>query len=218
MFIYVIQLGFFTLDQFSSLPASVCLWVRPSTRSLFLFTTNCQSFKWLSLSISSGGGICVFIFIIIIHCEVTSILIYLPGWHKQRYLLRWSKHVPPFRHGMLAHSLMLVSHRSPEEKFNTLRPRQNGLHFADDIFNFIFANEKVWTLTKSSLKFVPKGPISKIPALFQIMTEPMFTDAYMRHSASMSQRYTIHDVEKWLFKAVTETPFTNMAKLRVGHG
>ena len=28
--------------------------------------------------------------------------------------------------------------------FNTLRPRQNGRHFAADIFNCIFLNENVW--------------------------------------------------------------------------
>ena len=46
---------------------------------------------------------------------------------------------------------------------NTLRPRQDGRHFPDDIFKRIFFNEK---------------PLS----------EPMMvlsTDAYMRHSASM---------------------------------
>ena len=52
---------------------------------------------------------------------------------------------------------------------NTLRPRQNGRHFPDDIFNSIFLNENVWTPIKFSLKFVPKGPIDNIPALFQIM-------------------------------------------------
>ena len=52
---------------------------------------------------------------------------------------------------------------------NTLRPRQNGRHFADDIFKRIFFNENVWISIKISLKFVPKGPINKIPALFQIM-------------------------------------------------
>ena len=84
--------------------------------------------------------------------------------------------------------------------FNTLRPRQNGLHFADDIFNCIFVNENVRISIKFSLKFVPKGPINNIPALVQIMawrrpgdkplSEPvMFSqsiDAYMHHSASMS--------------------------------
>ena len=44
--------------------------------------------------------------------------------------------------------------------------------------------------------FVHKGPVNNIPALVQIMawrqpgdkalSEPMITDAYMRHSASMS--------------------------------
>ena len=52
---------------------------------------------------------------------------------------------------------------------NSLRPRQNGRHFADDIFKCIFLNENVWISIKISLKFVPKGPINNIPALVQIM-------------------------------------------------
>ena len=53
--------------------------------------------------------------------------------------------------------------------FNSLRPRQNRRHFADDIFKCIFLNENVDISIKISLKFVPKGPINKIPALVQIM-------------------------------------------------
>ena len=52
---------------------------------------------------------------------------------------------------------------------NTLRPRQNGRHFPDDIFKWIFLNEDVWIPIKISMKFVPQGPINKIPALVQIM-------------------------------------------------
>ena len=52
---------------------------------------------------------------------------------------------------------------------HTLRPRQNGRHFADDIFKCIFLNENVWIWIKISLMFVHKGPINKIPALVQIM-------------------------------------------------
>ena len=52
---------------------------------------------------------------------------------------------------------------------NTLRPRQIGRHFAEDIFKCIFVNENVWIPIKISLKFVPKGPINNIPALVQIM-------------------------------------------------
>ena len=53
--------------------------------------------------------------------------------------------------------------------FNTLRPRQNGRHFADDIFKCIFLNEDIWIAIKISLKFVPKVRINNIPALVQIM-------------------------------------------------
>ena len=51
--------------------------------------------------------------------------------------------------------------------FNSLRPRPNRRHFADDIFKWIFLNEDV--RISISLKFVPKGSINKIPALVQIM-------------------------------------------------
>ena len=53
--------------------------------------------------------------------------------------------------------------------FNTLRPRQNGRHFADDIFKCIFLNENSRISIKISLKFVHKDPINNIPALVQIM-------------------------------------------------
>ena len=52
---------------------------------------------------------------------------------------------------------------------NTLRPRQNGRHFADDIFKCIFLNENVWISLKISLKFVPKIRINNILTLVQIM-------------------------------------------------
>ena len=55
------------------------------------------------------------------------------------------------------------------KSFNTLRPRQNGRHFPDDILKCIFLNENGWISIKISLKFVPKGPINNIPALIQIM-------------------------------------------------
>ena len=81
----------------------------------------------------------------------------------------------------------------------TLRPRQNGHHLPDDILKRIFLNENVLIVIKILRKYVSKGPINNIPALFQIMawhrpgdkplSEPImvgFTDSYMHHSASMS--------------------------------
>ena len=47
---------------------------------------------------------------------------------------------------------------------------QNGRHFADDIFKCIFMNEKFCILIWILPKFVPKGPIDKKWALFQVMT------------------------------------------------
>ena len=51
----------------------------------------------------------------------------------------------------------------------TLKPRQNGRHFPDDIFKCIFLNENVWISIQIPVKFVPHGPINNMQALFQIM-------------------------------------------------
>ena len=53
--------------------------------------------------------------------------------------------------------------------FITLRPRQDGRHFADDIFTCNFFNENCCILIKFSLKYIRKGPIDQNPALVQIM-------------------------------------------------
>ena len=86
-----------------------------------------------------------------------------------------------------------------DHSINSSLPRQNGCHFADNLFICIFVNEKFCILITISLKFVPKGPIDNIPALVQIMvwrriggkplSEPMLTistDACMRHKGETS--------------------------------
>ena len=85
-----------------------------------------------------------------------------------------------------------------ENPVKTMRPRQNGRHFSDDIFKCIFLNENIWISIKMSLNFVSKGPNKKFPALIRIMArwrpdnkplrEPNmshFTATHMYHSASM---------------------------------
>ena len=52
---------------------------------------------------------------------------------------------------------------------NTLRPRQDGRHFPDDIFKLIFFNENCCILFQISLKYVPNGPFNNNTALVQIM-------------------------------------------------
>ena len=56
-----------------------------------------------------------------------------------------------------------------EVDVNTLRARQNGHHFPNNIFKCIFFYENVWISIKISLKFVPKVPIDNKPTLVQIM-------------------------------------------------
>ena len=53
--------------------------------------------------------------------------------------------------------------------FNSLRHRQNGCHFTDDLFRYICLNENVWNSITIPLNFVPRSPINNIPALVQIM-------------------------------------------------
>ena len=91
---------------------------------------------------------------------------------------------------------------------NTLRPRWNGQHFADDIFKRIFFNENVWISIKISLTFVPKGPIYNNPALVQIMaqrlpgdkplSEPMM-DSLLTHIGVTRPQWV-----KWLHAILTQ--------------
>ena len=79
----------------------------------------------------------------------------------------------------------------PYQDINTLRPGQNGRHFADDIFKWIFLNENVWIPIKISLEFVPHGQINNIPALVQIMAwrrqgdKPLFEPMMVRLPTQM---------------------------------
>ena len=50
-------------------------------------------------------------------------------------------------------------------ELNTLRPRQNGRHFAEDISMRILLIENVWISIKISPNFVPMGQINNIRAL-----------------------------------------------------
>ena len=52
---------------------------------------------------------------------------------------------------------------------NTLRPRQNGRHFTDCIFKYVFLKENVRISLKISLKLVSMVQINIIPALVPIM-------------------------------------------------
>ena len=100
---------------------------------------------------------------------------------------------------------------------NTLRPRQNGRHFPDDIFRSIFVNENVWISINISLKFVLKGPINNIPPLVQIMawrrpgdkplSEPMMVSFLMHVCVTWPQWVNIFMPlkEKWVITEIVIT-------------
>ena len=93
-----------------------------------------------------------------------------PLWrHRNGRMNRW---IPPTKTGALSHynDLILSQAFQPVAAgFNSLRPRQDGRHFADDSFTCIFFNENCCILIKFSLKYVRKGPIDNNRALVQIM-------------------------------------------------
>ena len=95
---------------------------------------------------------------------------------------------------------------------NTLRPRQDGRHFADDISTCNFLNENCCILIKFSLKYVRKGPIDNNPALVQIMarcrpgdkplSEPMMVNLLTHICVTRSQWVNVNGcywLPRWLW-------------------
>ena len=66
-------------------------------------------------------------------------------------------------------NIKVSSYKYRDPQVNTLRPRRNEQHFADDTLKRIFFNENVWISIKISLKYVPRGTKNNIRALVQIM-------------------------------------------------
>ena len=72
-----------------------------------------------------------------------------------------------------------ISQKCSAVSVNTLRSRQNGCQFADDIFKCIFSNANVRITIQISLKYVPKAPIDNKPALVQIKAWHLIRDKAM---------------------------------------
>ena len=74
-----------------------------------------------------------------------------------------------YDHSIGGNAKFITNFRLSLAQVNSLRPRSNKRHFADDIFKRIFLNENQWISPRISLKFVPKVRINNIPALVQKM-------------------------------------------------
>ena len=86
--------------------------------------------------------------------------------------------------------------------WNTLSPKQNGHHFADDISNAFLEMKHVCVSIKISVEFVPERPIDNRSAFVQVMAwhwtgdvpspEPMMvnaSDLTWRHNKLKQNRY-----------------------------
>ena len=107
----------------------------------------------------------------------------ISGFNYQLHPIAWYHHMiihtrlkfntdlikPPLKSGLGWVTTSIDLYGCNNLHINSLRPRRNRSYNADDIFKCIFLKENVWTLTKISLKFVPKSPIDNVPALVQIM-------------------------------------------------
>ena len=97
--------------------------------------------------------------------------------------------------------LSMKSMSKVHQRRNTLTLRQNGCHFADNIFKRIFLNANCCILKQTSLRFIPEGLIDNMSVLVQVrawhrtgdkpLPEQMLTQfidghLWMRHQASMS--------------------------------
>ena len=134
-------------------------------------------------------------------------LVQIMAWRRPGYLKQWWLIYRRIYASLGLNELkpfLLDRHHS--EWVNTLSPRQDGCHFPD-IFICIFLNENVWILIKISLKFVPKGPINKIPSLVQIriwrrpgtkqLSEPMMV-SLLTHICVTRPQWVKQSQEVWL--------------------
>ena len=148
--------------------------------AIFLFQVELQYFK---VNCNISRWIAIFLFQVDLHhlCLIKSIhQTQGQGWihtPQQRQInatkVPWCRIIVysmKYEHYLLCCVLLwLYFHWSMFHVVNTLRPRQNGHHFANNIFKCIFMDEKFYILLRISLKFVPKGSIENKPALVQLM-------------------------------------------------
>ena len=95
---------------------------------------------------------------------------------------------------------------------NTLRPRQDGRRFPDDIFKCIFLNENLSISIKISLKFPRKGPINNIPALVQIMAWRRPSDKPLSEQMIRLPTHICVTRPQWVYSSVDTGEFTWLPK------
>ena len=88
--------------------------------------------------------------------------------------------------------------------FYTMWPRQNGCHFADNIFKFSTLNKNCCIWNEISLKFVPEGLIDNMSVLVQIMAWHQIGDKPLSE-AIMAKFTDKNEIEKYSLAFINMT-------------
>ena len=139
--------------------------------TFFLTTISTEMDSWKAQNFKSTWWLCMFI----TTCHFLH-------WNSTLYLLNY----------VMTTFLILITLWG----WDTLRLRQKGHHFPDNIFKCIFLNENVWISIKISLMFVPEDPINNIPALVQIITWRRPADKPLSEPM-MAPHWGIYDRVTW---------------------
>ena len=131
------------------------LWSINASQNLKILLPDCQPIKWVLVALAQ----------IDIDLETNQVKMMI-----QNLIISKRPYRQPGSEKLVASSHFLFCHGNRAYSFvNTLRLRQNGRHFADNIFKCIFLNENARISIKISLKLIPKDPINNTRALVQIM-------------------------------------------------
>ena len=138
--------------------SDVCVfWFKlPRGLLLIIYVTFSHCFKW-SLDVGQLNQWwlrCITIY------HVTGLCLATATWRCRKNFSQWKrsflwKLCCHWLKGMRQRQITVVRQSPGPQWVNTLRPRQNGRHFADVIFKCIFLNENLLISIKISLKFVP---------------------------------------------------------------
>ena len=156
------------------------------------------------------------------HCNVLNTTLYIAASNQQgisclpKYILwiliDWQGLLPQ-KGSFLPMIPCLTTCYKHGELINTLRPRQDGRCFPDNIFKRIFVNEIIWIWIKISLKFVPRCRINNISALVQKLalgrqgdkplSEPMMVSLLTHICVTR-----LNELKPWLIAKVRHTVYS----------
>ena len=129
--------------------------------------------------------------------------------------------------GKSHHMLPEVARKTNSSSINTFRLRQNGHHFADDMFKFILLYKVIMLQLKFDWFIFPKGPIDNPSTLFQVMAwhrtcriyaSPGLSELMMESKVGCTRKMSTHQyteygypkgekhswIQNWILRSIQE--------------